>query len=133
MASRALIIAIENYPRVVDFATVLPGTHDSAKKFLEWVKGSKKFAKIPAGEESNTDNPFAAVAHFVLAVRTAGTSLIVVKTAVGTAQSVAVAIDQSNWPEVVGTISGDDTIFIATDDGRAQRKLRERLRGIFGV
>ena len=88
---------------------------------------------VPAGEESNTDNPFAAVAHFVLAVRTAGTSLIVVKTAIGTAQSVAVAIDQSNWPEVVGTISGDDTIFIATDDGRAQRKLRERLRGIFGV
>ena len=88
---------------------------------------------VPAGEESNTDNPFAAVANFVLDVRTAGTSLTVVKTAIGTAQSVAVAIDQANWPEVVGTISGDDTIFIATEDGRAQRKLRERLRGIFGV
>jgi transcriptional regulator of arginine metabolism len=88
---------------------------------------------VPSGEESGADNPFAAVAHFVIAVRIAGASLTVVKTTTGTAQSVAVAIDDSNWPEVVGTISGDDTIFIATDDGRAQRKLRERLRGVFGI
>jgi transcriptional regulator of arginine metabolism len=88
---------------------------------------------VPAGEEAASDNAFAAVAHFVLEVRTAGSTLTVVKTAIGTAQSVAVAIDESAWPEVVGTISGDDTIFIATDDGRAQRKLRERLRGIFGI
>ena len=66
-------------------------------------------------------------------MRTAGPSLTVVKTTTGTAQSVAVAIDESGWPEVVGTISGDDTIFIATEDGREQRKLRERLRDIFGI
>jgi len=88
---------------------------------------------VPSGEEPATDNPFAAVAHFVLEVRTAGSSLTVVKTTTGTAQSVTVAIDESVWPEVVGTISGDDTIFIATDDGRAQRKLRERLRAVFGI
>ena len=77
-------------------------------------------------------NPFAAVAQFVHSVRTAGTSLTVIKTASGHAQSVTVAIDEASWPEVVGTISGDDTIFIATEDGRDQRKLRERLRDIFG-
>ena len=77
-------------------------------------------------------NPFAAVAQFVLGLRTAGSSLTVIKTASGHAQSVTVAIDQANWAEVVGTISGDDTIFIATEDGRDQRKLRERLRDIFG-
>jgi hypothetical protein len=49
---------------------------------------------------------------------TAGTNLTVLKTTVGSAQSVAVAIDTARWPEVVGTISGDDTIFIATA-GRA--------------
>ena len=76
--------------------------------------------------------PFAAVAQFVVQVKTAGPSLTVVKTASGHAQSVTVAIDQANWPEVVGTISGDDTIFIATEDARDQRKLRERLRDIFG-
>ena len=76
-------------------------------------------------------NPFAGVARFVVDIRTAGSSLTVIKTSTGTAQSVAVAIDRSDWPEIVGTISGDDTIFIATDDGRDQRRLRERLRGIF--
>jgi transcriptional regulator of arginine metabolism len=86
---------------------------------------------LPA-ENGGEANPFAAVANFVLQVRTAGPSLTVVKTTSGHAQSVAVAVDQANWPEVVGTISGDDTIFIATEDGRDQRKLRERLRDIFG-
>jgi transcriptional regulator of arginine metabolism len=76
-------------------------------------------------------NPFAGVARFVVDIRTAGSSLTVIKTSTGTAQSVAVAIDRSDWPEIVGTISGDDTIFVATDDGRDQRRLRERLRGIF--
>lgn len=84
---------------------------------------------LPA--ERVTDDPFAAVASFVVGVRTAGPSLTVVKTSTGTAQSVAVAIDQSNWPEVVGTLSGDDTIFIATEDARHQRQLGERLRQVF--
>jgi len=88
---------------------------------------------LPGGDTSAAGTPFAAVSNFVTAVRTAGPSLTVVKTTTGTAQSVAVAIDDSDWSEVVGTISGDDTIFIATEGGREQRKLRERLRDIFGI
>jgi transcriptional regulator of arginine metabolism len=88
---------------------------------------------LPGGETVAAGTPFAAVANFVMEVRTAGPSLTVVKTTTGTAQSVAVAIDESSWSEVVGTISGDDTIFIATDDVRGQRKLRDRLRTIFGI
>ena len=45
--------------------------------------------------------------------------------------SVAVAIDKAEWPEVVGTISGDDTIFVATNDARAQQRLIERLNSLF--
>ncbi len=88
---------------------------------------------LPGGDTSAAGTPFAAVANFVMEVRTAGPSLTVVKTTTGAAQSVAVAIDESSWTEVVGTISGDDTIFIATEGGREQRKLRERLRAIFGI
>ena len=88
---------------------------------------------ILAAEEPLASSHFAAVASFVVGIRTAGDSLTVVKTTTGTAQSVAVAIDKSDWPEVVGTISGDDTIFIATEDARAQRKLRERLRENFRI
>ena len=50
----------------------------------------------------------------------AGPSITVLRTTIGAAQSVAVAIDKAEWPEVVGTISGDDTIFIATASARAQ-------------
>ncbi|HKE93833.1 MAG TPA: hypothetical protein VKB34_05970 [Povalibacter sp.] len=88
---------------------------------------------LTPSEEPLPSNHFTAVANFVVEVRTAGESLTVVKTTTGTAQSVAVAIDKSDWPEVVGTISGDDTIFVATEDVRAQRKLRERLREIFRI
>jgi transcriptional regulator of arginine metabolism len=70
--------------------------------------------------------------QFVNARYTAGTNLTVVKTAVGSAQSVAVAIDTAQWPEVIGTISGDDTIFIATAGAPAQRKLGLRLLALFG-
>ena len=64
---------------------------------------------------------------------TAGSNLTILKTTVGAAQSVAVAIDKAQWPEVAGTISGDDTIFIATAGTREQRKLGDRLRVIFRI
>src|ERR1700742_664701 len=77
-------------------------------------------------------NDFSALKQFVNARLTAGTNITVLKTTVGSAQSVAVAIDGAQWPEVIGTISGDDTIFIATSGAAAQRKLSDRLFVIFG-
>jgi transcriptional regulator of arginine metabolism len=77
-------------------------------------------------------NDFSALKQFVSARLTAGGNLTVLKTSIGSAQSVAVAIDTARWPEVVGTISGDDTIFIATDGAGAQRDLQRRLLAIFG-
>jgi len=77
-------------------------------------------------------NDFSSLKQFVNARLTAGTNLTVLKTKVGSAQSVAVAIDTAQWPEVIGTISGDDTIFIATAGAREQRKLGLRLLALFG-
>ena len=96
-------------------------------------KAGDHYIVAPAAEEALAPNHFAAVANFVREVRAAGPCLSVVKTTTGTAQSVAVAIDKSSWPEVVGTLSGDDTIFVATEDGKAQRKLLSRLREVFGL
>jgi transcriptional regulator of arginine metabolism len=69
--------------------------------------------------------------QLVRSVATAGPSLVVIRTTVGAAQSVAAAIDKAEWPEVVGTISGDDTIFLATDTVRAQSQAVARLRDVF--
>lgn len=53
-------------------------------------------------------------------VDTAGSNLIVVRTAVGAASSIAVALDSRQLGEVVGTLAGDDTIFIAVRSRAAQ-------------
>ena len=78
-------------------------------------------------------NDFSTIKQFVRAILTAGINLTVLRTTVGAAQSVAVAIDTARWSEVIGTISGDDTIFIATAGAREQHKLGERLHAIFGL
>ncbi len=66
--------------------------------------------------------------YFVRGIETAGVNLTVIKTAVGAAQRVAVFLDRSSWPEIVGTLSGDDTIFVATRNGSDQRALVAKLQ-----
>jgi len=82
---------------------------------------------------ARTQDKFSAIAQFVREVRTAGTSITIVKTTIGSASSVAAAIDKAGWDEVAGTVSGDDTIFIATADAHAQGAVLERLNKAFGV
>jgi transcriptional regulator of arginine metabolism len=54
-------------------------------------------------------------------------NLAVIKTPPGKANSLAVELDRANWPEVVGTIAGDDTILIVTPDNPAAARLRQKL------
>lgn len=84
-------------------------------------------------EAARSMSDFSALRQFVSSRVTAGANLTVLKTMIGSAQSVAVAIDAAAWPEVAGTISGDDTIFIATRNARDQRRLGERLLATFGI
>lgn len=74
---------------------------------------------------------FVKVAAFVRGLRPAGPNLTVIRTTAGAAQSVAIVIDRADWPEVAGTLSGDDTIFVATAGSAAQRRLVARLRAKF--
>ncbi|MBI2835456.1 MAG: arginine repressor [Acidobacteria bacterium] len=53
--------------------------------------------------------------------------LIVLKTNPGQAQSLAIAIDRADLPEVVGTIAGDDTILVIAPDGQKARTLARRF------
>ncbi len=53
----------------------------------------------------------------------AGPNLLVLKCEVGTAQRVGLAVDQLRQPEIVGTVAGDDTVFVATASGAASRRL----------
>ncbi len=51
----------------------------------------------------------------------------VVRTPPGTANLVAVAIDEAGWPEVVGTLAGDDTVLVISPDARTRKALEQRL------
>jgi transcriptional regulator of arginine metabolism len=95
------------------------------------VKGGDRYL-LPAVEDALTPSHFETVRSFVKGYRAAGPTLTVLRTSVGTAQSVAIALDKARWPEVIGTIAGDDTIFIATESARAQRSLHDHLRTHFG-
>jgi len=61
-------------------------------------------------------------------VRTAQ-NLIVLRTSPGNANALAVALDKENWPEIVGTIAGDDTILVVAPDSVSADKLRKKLLG----
>ena len=95
------------------------------------VKGADRYL-LPAAEDALTPSHFEDVRSFMKGYRAAGPTLTVLRTTTGAAQSVAIAIDKAHWPEIVGTIAGDDTIFIATESARAQRKLHDHLRSTFG-
>lgn len=71
------------------------------------------------------------VREFVLDVRSAQ-NLLVVKTIVGSAQPVAAALDEADWPAIVGTIAGDDTILIVCPDKDEARKLADRIEEMLG-
>jgi transcriptional regulator of arginine metabolism len=68
---------------------------------------------------------------YALSVQVAG-SLVVVKTPPAAAQPVARAIDEAAPAGVVGTIAGDDTVFVATASERAARGLERRLAALAG-
>ena len=71
------------------------------------------------------------VREFVLDIRSAQNQLVI-KTIVGSAQPVAAALDEADWPEVVGTIAGDDTILIVCPDKDEARKLAGRIEEMLG-
>jgi hypothetical protein len=59
-------------------------------------------------------------------IREAGT-MLVLRTLPGSAHALAAALDRARWREVVGSIAGDDTVFVAFTDRGALRRVRRRL------
>jgi transcriptional regulator of arginine metabolism len=60
-------------------------------------------------------------------------NLLIVKTLVGGAQPVAVAIDWEEWPEVLGTIAGDDTVLLILRAAESMPEVIRRLEDLAGV
>jgi transcriptional regulator of arginine metabolism len=106
----------------------LHATQSSVSRDLKDI-GAIKTARgyeLPQPDDAGKD-AFDGVAEFIRAVLPAGANLVVIRTAIGAAQRVALALDRSDWPEMVGNIGGDDTVFVAVDSAAAQRSLIGRI------
>ena len=73
-----------------------------------------------------------AMAELVVGVREAA-ALVVVQTRPGAAQAIAAELDQARLPAVVGTLAGDDTIFVVPDRRTSPRRLAAQLAKRFAA
>lgn len=90
---------------------------------LKTPEGYRQVEAAPAGPD------FATVAAEFLHDARVAQNLLVLRTSPGNANALAVALDKEDWPDVVGTIAGDDTILVVAPDVGAAEKLRKKLLG----
>ena len=84
-----------------------------------------------AGVYTLPQKPAGSAVFGLSGVESAGDGLVVAKCDSGLASAAAVKIDAARIPEIVGTIAGDDTIFIAVRDAKAQKAVIKKILEIF--
>lgn len=94
--------------------------------------GNGAWAATLAAEEDQPPSVNEMIDSFGLRVRQA-TNQVVLKTAMGGAQPVAAALDREEWPEVLGTIAGDDTVLVICTDTRHGNEVAARLRAMLEI
>lgn len=82
--------------------------------------------RVEEAEASGEERLAKLLQDLPLDIRQAGL-LLVVRAVPGSAHAIAAALDRSRWPEVVGSLAGDDTLFIAFADRPALERVRVRL------
>lgn len=88
---------------------------------LKTPEGYRQVAPAPAGPD------LAMIASEFLQDARVAQNLLVLRTSPGNANALAAALDKEDWPEIVGTIAGDDTILVVAPDSPAAQKLRSKL------
>lgn len=87
--------------------------------------------RLVEAESSGEDRLRALLRDLPIEIRQAGL-LLVVRTLPGSAHAIAAALDRARWPEVAGSIAGDDTVFVACPTAAALRRVSERIREYAG-
>src|SRR5918997_2544183 len=82
---------------------------------------------VPAEDEASGEERLHKLLHDLpIVVREAGL-LLVVRAVPGSAHAIAAALDRARWPEVVGSLAGDDTLFVALPDRGSLQRVKRRL------
>src|SRR5882724_12243530 len=99
----------------------VPATQSSVSRDLEELGVFKQGGRYAQARANG------AATHGLLSLDLAGDTLIVARTEPGLASAVAVDIDAATIKEIVGTLAGEDTIFVAVSDARAQRAAIKKI------
>ena len=105
--------------------TGVPATQSSLSRDLEELGVVKHHGHYTVPRFQSTP------ARGLLSLDRAGDNLIVARTEPGLASAVAVTIDGAASAEIVGTLAGEDTIFIAVSDSKAQRVAMKSVWDLF--
>jgi transcriptional regulator of arginine metabolism len=92
-------------------------------------EGTQAYAlprRLVEAETSGEDRLRALLRDLPIELREAGL-LLILRTLPGSAHAIAAAIDRARWPEIAGSIAGDDTVFVACLDRAALRRVRDRI------
>ena len=95
---------------------------------LHLVKVDGVYQRAAAAQRPRHDPDEQRIAEGVLTIDAAGDALLVLHTPPGEANRVGAALDRLAWPEVLGNISGDDTIFVAVRNAAGQRRVLATIR-----
>ena len=104
----------------------VPATQSSVSRDLDEL-GVVKHHGFYALPQANGD-----AARGLVSLDVAGDVLVIAKCLPGRASAVAVEIDDAAMAEIVGTLAGEDTIFIATHDQKSQRAVMKKIWEMFG-
>ena len=85
-----------------------------------------RYAPVETVAPPAQNRPSSIVARLVRKVDWSG-NLLVVKTDLGEASPVSLAIDRLGWPEVVGTVAGDDTLLVVIREGVPARRVAKKI------
>jgi transcriptional regulator of arginine metabolism len=100
---------------------------------LHVMKGPNGYSLPENSGDGNDDSPGIreTLSNFGLEVKQAQNLLIVITTT-GSAQVVAAGLDYEDWPELMGTIAGDDTVLVICADAKQAAMLKARMEGLIG-
>lgn len=102
-------------------------TQSSVSRDLEELGIVKRRGRYTLPQPTNGES-----ARGLLNVDAAGDALVVARCEPGLASAVAVEIDRAQIPEIVGTLAGEDTVFIAVSERKAQRAAIKKIWELFG-
>jgi transcriptional regulator of arginine metabolism len=103
----------------------VPATQSSVSRDLEELGVVKHHGHYTLPRTNGT------AARGLVSLDQAGESLVIARTIPGLASAVAVEIDAAGIPDIVGTIAGEDTIFVAVRDAKGQRTAVKEIWALF--